>query len=88
MLGSILDGLLKSPDYLWVSHPCACMYVKNITLVEAIFNPKAEERSIKAIYVWDFILFQEDFFNNILFSLLSPSCHCANYSATCLLTKV
>lgn len=42
--------------------PLVHVYVKNITLVEAIFNPKAEERSIKAIYVWDFILFQEDFF--------------------------
>jgi len=43
-------------------HVCVCVYLQNITLVGAIFNPKVEERSKRAIYVWDFILFQEDFF--------------------------
>ena len=64
-LGPFSMDYWKSPDYLWVSHLLCmyvCVYLQNITLVEAIFNPKAEERSIKAIYVWDFILFQEEFF--------------------------
>lgn len=51
-----------------------CVYLKNITLVEAMFNPKAEERRKKYKRyirgIWDFILFQEDFFlNNILYFL-------------------
>ena len=64
-VGLFLMDYRKSSDYLSVSHllcMCVCVYLQNITLVEAIFNPKAEERSIRAIYVWDFILFQEDFF--------------------------
>lgn len=67
----------KSSDYLWVSHLLCmrvCVYLKNITLVEAMFNPKAEERRKKYKRyirgIWDFILFQEDFFlNNILYFL-------------------